>query len=246
MPYPAISSWMTAAPIAHRGLHDAVEGRFENTLSAAQAAVDQGFAIEVDLHPAADGVPVVFHDHTLERLTARAGEVRDLASAELGEIGIGGTADTIPTLRQLLDLVGGRVGVVLELKGNDGPGQKDTAHAPEFAAAVASVLENYDGPAAVMSFDHRLVRDMRRFFAGRPVGLTAWGDEDAGGVHRAIVEETRPDFISYYIKHIGVSFVRDFRASGRPVISWTIRSPEQAAESAQHADQITFEGFDPR
>lgn len=246
MPFPAHSAWLAKSPIAHRGLHDPAAGRFENTLSAAQAAVDQGFAIEVDLHPAADGVPVVFHDHTLERLTARQGELRELASAELGEIGIGGTADTIPTLRQLLDLVGGRVGLVLELKGNDGPGQKDTPHAPEFAASVASVLEGYSGPAAVMSFDHRLVRDMRQAFADRPVGLTAWGDEDTGAIHRAIVEETRPDFISYYIKHIGVSFVRDFRASGRPVISWTIRSPEQAAESALHADQITFECFDPR
>ena len=103
-----ISAWIAQEPIAHRALHDKAQGRFENTLSAVRAAVAQGFAIEVDLHPSADGVPMVFHDDDLERLTGRKGDVRAHGAAELGRMSIGGTADTIPTLSQLLNAVAAR------------------------------------------------------------------------------------------------------------------------------------------
>jgi glycerophosphoryl diester phosphodiesterase len=237
--FPPISSWIAEQPIAHRGLHDKTRGRFENTLSAARAAVEQGFAIEVDLHPSSDGVPMVFHDHDLERLTGRKGSVRAHSAAELGTFGIGGTADTIPTLRQLLEVVDGKVGLVLELKGEAGG---DAG----FVEAVARTIAGYQGPLALMSFDHWLVADARRLVRDRPIGLTAEGKDDMHDEHSAFAAQADVDFVSYGIEDLPCRFVREFRESGRPVISWTIRTPELAARSAIHADQITFEGFDPR
>lgn len=230
--------WMKRTPIAHRGLHDKANGRFENTLSAARAAADAGYSIEVDLHPSRDGVPMVFHDDTLDRLTARKGAMRALDASELGTISIGGTADTIPTLAQLLDLVAGRVGLVLELKGIEG---KDDG----FVAAVLKVLQSYRGPVAIMSFDHWLIADARRLGAQVPVGLTAEGGEEARAIHERAVQAWSPDFLSYGITDLPVPFVTAFRATGRPVITWTIRTPADAEKSARHADQITFEGFLP-
>lgn len=244
---PDTSTWIAAVPIAHRGLHDAKAGTFENTLSAARAAAERGFAIEVDLHPSADGVPMIFHDHTLDRLTAAKGDTRSRTAAELGRFSIGGTADTIPTLRQLLEAVGGRVGLVLELKGADSPqDEPDHPHPEGLVESVARELEGYSGPVAVMSFDHRLVRDARRHFTTRPVGLTAWGDETTAGQHWRIAREAEVDFVSYGIGALPNSFVAEFRSGGKPVITWTIRNREQAEKSALYADQITFEGFDPR
>ena len=108
--------WLTARPIAHRGFHDLRRGRPENTLAAFDAAVEARYAIECDLHISADGVPVVFHDDELERLTGEPGAVRDRTAAELGDLRVAGTGEWIPTLDELLALVGGRVPLVIELK----------------------------------------------------------------------------------------------------------------------------------
>ncbi len=237
--HPEMSAWIARVPIAHRGLHDKTRGVFENTLSAARAAVAQGFAIEVDLHPSSDGVPMVFHDLELERLTSEMGSMRDRTAAELGRIAIGGTSDTIPTLGQLLETVGGKVGLVLELKGKAGADEG-------FVDAVARTLSGYDGPVALMSFDHWLVEDARRLVKDRPVGLTAEGNDDFYSEHTAFAAQADVDFVSYSIADLPCRFVAEFRSAGRPVITWTVRTPELAAKSALHADQMTFEGFDPR
>jgi glycerophosphoryl diester phosphodiesterase len=230
--------WMRSRPIAHRGLHDAANKTFENTLSAARRAVERRFHIEVDLHPSSDGVPMVFHDFDLKRLIGEEGALRDRTAAQLGKLAIGGSDDHMPTLRQLLDLVAGRVGLVLELKGiasrDDG-----------FVAAVASELKRYDGPVAIMSFDHWLLTDARRDAPGLALGLTAEGDDEIYEDHWRIAREANVDFVSYGIRDLPCRFVREFRESGKPVITWTVRSPDDAKKSALYADQITFESFDP-
>ena len=126
------------------------------------------FHIETDLHLSSDGVPMVFHDFALKRLTGQSGSVRDRTAAELQSMRIG--ADRIPTLSQLLGLVAGRVGLVLELKGVAG---RDNG----FLRAVAAELKNYGGPFAIMSFDHWLLEDARRDAPELALGLTAEGDD---------------------------------------------------------------------
>ena len=100
-------NWLTARPIAHRGWHG--DGRIENSLSAARAAIAAGFAIECDIQRSADGEAVVFHDDTLERLTSAPGRIADYSTTRLAALRLGGAADPIPTLTQLLKLIAGRV-----------------------------------------------------------------------------------------------------------------------------------------
>src|SRR5690606_1314554 len=97
-------AWLTARPIAHRGLHDLNRTRWENTRAAFQAAIDHGFAIECDVHLTADRVPVVFHDSDLSRLTGCQGQVWQHTAAELAEFVIGGTEERISSLVKVLDL----------------------------------------------------------------------------------------------------------------------------------------------
>ena len=75
--------WLTARPIAHRGLHDKTVGCEENSLAAFAAATTQGFAIECDLQLSADGEAMVFHDDTLDRLTAETGGINLEAGSEV-------------------------------------------------------------------------------------------------------------------------------------------------------------------
>lgn len=235
---PGRAGWIARRPIAHRGLHHAGRGVHENTLTAARLAAEKGYAIEVDLHLARDRVPVVFHDRTLERLTGTKGDVRAHTAAELGRLTVGHGGDRVPTLRQLLATVDGRTGIVLELKGVAGADEG-------FVAAVAADLADYAGPAAIMSFNHWLLEDSRALAPHLTLGLTAQGDDALLDTHMEIDRRIEADFLSYKLEDLGCRFVTEFRATGRPVISWTVKSAEQAALSARHADQITFEGFLP-
>jgi glycerophosphoryl diester phosphodiesterase len=232
------ADWIKQRPIAHRCLHDKENGRLENSLSAAAAAVAHGYSIEVDLHPSSDTVPMVFHDYQLDRLTSESGPFRARDADTLQSIMLCGTGDHIPTLAALLDTVKGQTGLVLELKGMAGEDEG-------FVAAVLETLAGYRGPVAIMSFSHWLLADARALGATIPVGLTAEGKENLSNMHAQAVEDYQIDFVSYGVKDLPNSFVAGFRASGKPVITWTVRSREQAAFSNLHADQITFEDFLP-
>ncbi|WP_439616717.1 glycerophosphodiester phosphodiesterase [Shinella sp.] len=232
-------NWLTERPIAHRGYHDLNRAVWENTLSAFSRAADAGFAIECDLQYTADAIPVVFHDDDLKRLCGIEGDVRARTAGELGLLPIGGTADRIPTLNQLLHLVKGRVPLVLELKGRKGDDEG-------FAMAVLDALEDYEGPVALMSFDHWLLKDLKALGTTRPVGLTA---EGARPENFAVHEEAMQlglDFISYHYGHLPNAFISKERDLGKQIITWTVRDDEARTITALNADQMTFEGFDPR
>jgi glycerophosphoryl diester phosphodiesterase len=231
--------WLGRYAIAHRGLHDAAHGRIENSLSSVIAAVESGYSIEVDIQMTADGVPVVFHDATLDRLTCEKGRVRDRTSSELGTIALGGAKDTIPSLGELLETVDGKAGLVLELKGQNRGADSGLSR------AVGERLDAYRGPVAVMSLSHWLLEDFAVLGNRVPIGLTAEGDDSMYGVHAEIAGRIDFDFISYKLGDLPCKFATEFRNSGKPVITWTIKSPEDARYSSHYADQITFEGFLP-
>ncbi len=232
-------AWLTERPIAHRGYHDMNREVWENTLSAFSRAIEAGFAIECDLHYASDGVPVVFHDDDLQRVCNLPGEVRERTSAELGLLSIGGTRDKIPTLKQLLQLCDGKVPLVLELKGREGDDEG-------FAESVLEVLEGYKGHVALMSFDHWLLRDIKALDAPYPVGLTAEGNKPETFFQHDEAMHLGLDFISYFYGHLPNPFITAQRQRGIPVITWTVRDEAARKHTFANADQMTFEGFDPR
>lgn len=234
-------SWLTATPVAHRGFHDQNKDVWENTLTAFSRAIDAGFAIECDLQLAADSVPVVFHDHEMSRLTGIKGDVRERTSGELSLMAVGQTKDRIPTLKQLLALCAGKVPLVLELKGREGAGVDDG-----FAEAVLEVLEGYEGHVALMSFDHHLLRDLKAAGSPWPVGLTAEGSKPEEFFKHDEAMQIGLDFISYAWAHLPNSFIEAQRKLGIPVITWTVRDEKGRATTYTYADQMTFEGFDPR
>src|SRR4051794_7666728 len=140
-------AWLTVRPIAHRGYHARNAGRIENTLSAAEAAIGENFAIECDLQLTADGEAIVFHDDTLDRLTeAAVGPVRTRRLAELKAMALRGTEERIPTLSEYLTVIADRVPLVAELK-------SDWSDDRRLEERVSAVLSSYRGRVAVMSFD---------------------------------------------------------------------------------------------
>jgi glycerophosphoryl diester phosphodiesterase len=240
-------SWLTARPIAHRGLHDKSKSILENTASAFQAAIDHNYAIECDLQLSADGEAMVFHDDTLHRVMQADGAVIDKTAAELKSLSYKMGSDHMQSLAELLAQVAGRVPLIIELKshwnGNDA-----------LPARVVEIMQDYQGPFALMSFDPDMVEALADFAPHMPRGITADRTTDAEynilPLSRRLemrymthLDRTRPDFVSYHAAGLPFPPVRALRAAGLPVICWTIRSVEEERQSHHFADQITFEGY---
>ena len=242
-----------ARPIAHRGLHDAAAGRPENSRAAILAAVEAGYGIEIDLQPCANGTPMVFHDYALDRLTDAVGPIRGLPCAELQALKLAGTDEGIPTLAEVLDLVAGRVPLLIEIKDQDG--QLGPA-VGALEAQVGAVLKGYAGPVAVMSFNPNSVRVMQEHAPDVARGLVtdAFQKADwplippARRARLALIPDLGPagaSFVSHNRKHLDATPLRAVKARGQPVLTWTVRSEEEAFAAGRVADQLTFEGYLP-
>jgi glycerophosphoryl diester phosphodiesterase len=232
-------SWLTKCPIAHRGYHDLNHKVWENTLSAFGRAVEGGYAIECDVHLTSDGDAIVFHDHHLRRLTGQDGAVWQRTAAEMKALKVGGTDDHPPTLAETLRFVAGRVPMIIELKGTPG-------HDEGLVARVGDLLRSYSGKAAIMSFDHWLIRGFSRDAPGVPAGLTAEGQSVSQIEAHFSMLAHNLSFVSYAVDHLPnpfVSFVRE--QLNMPVITWTVRDNPMVERTFAHADQMTFEGFEP-
>lgn len=239
-PAPAKVGWMGAVTYAHRGLHGPDVP--ENSPSAFAAAIAHGLGIECDIQPSRDGQAMVFHDDTLDRLTAVRGPVAGQTAAQLGAIALTGSTDTIPTLRQLLDQVGGTVPLLIELKSDHGL----FSRIAPICAAVHGELKRYAGPHAVMSFDPRIVRWFARHAPQTVRGLVMTEEDDRGMVgilrRHLWLWHARPDFLAYDVRDLPSRFAGAQRARGLPVLTWTVRSAELRARAVRHADAPIAEG----
>lgn len=241
-------------PLAHRGLHDVGQGIIENSPSAIRRAVQAGYGIEIDVQLSADGVAMVFHDDTLDRLTALQGPVRARNAADLGQVRLTGSDDTIPTLAQVLDIVAGQVPLLIELK--DQSGGLGAAE-PILEQAVAADLAGYDGPVAVMSFNPHMVAALKDAAPDIPRGLTTSGfipshwpqvSPEQCTILRSIAAfgQVGARFISHDWTDLGSPRVAELKGQGVPVLCWTIKNPQTETEARRVADTITFEGYMPR
>lgn len=252
MPVPLPAAFLSH-PIAHRALHDATQGRPENSRAALRAAVAAGYGIEIDVQLTADDKAVVFHDSWLSRLTAENGPLRQRSAAELARIPLRGTTECIPDLSEVCAIVGGAVPLLVEIKDQDGAlGQNVGA----LEQAVAEVLRGYDGPVAVMSFNPHSVATIAELAPELPRGLTTcafdaqdWSliPADRRDTLRMIPDYDRvgASFISHQWNDLDRPRVAELKAGGAAVLCWTIRSPEAEAKARAVAQNITFEGYFP-
>ncbi|MCJ2184212.1 glycerophosphodiester phosphodiesterase [Novosphingobium sp. 1949] len=263
MPFGLLDRWLSPAPdwnrvnwiaetdFAHRGLHGI--GVPENSRAAFERAREQGYGIELDVQRSSDGHCVVFHDDTLDRLAepgALSGPVNRLTSAQLAQVrllGSAGSGETIPTLRQVLAQIAGKVPVLIEVK------SRDDNHVAGRCLAVRRVLEGYTGAHAVMSFDPRVARWFSRHSPHTVRGLiVSEGERRAlpGRIGRRLaLWHAKPDFLAYDINDLPSRFAAAQRARGLPLATWTVRSAEQAERAARFADADIFEiepGAGPR
>ena len=233
---------LTNYNFAHRGYHDNENGVPENSLASFRLAVENGYGVELDVQPSSDGVPMVFHDKDLERMCGVSGAPWDYTAAELQEMKLLGTDETIPTLEQALAVIDGQVPLLVEYKLD----KVDTA----ICVSAQAVLDEYDGsyymqafhPLALMWYKKnapdvargQLMQDYmtKEDYAGDPVYFLLG--------HMVADVVTRPDFISFrHDDKVNLS-IRICDLMGAPMLCWTIQGEDAISSAPSGFDSVIF------
>ncbi len=230
---------------AHRGLHG--EGRAENSLSAFRAAVEAGYGIELDVRLSKDGVLVVFHDDTLDRVTGVKGRVDEYTAEDLGKISLSGSGDTVPLFSEVLEAVDGRVPLLVEIKEDP-----DTSAVSE---AVADILASYKGEYIVESFNplslarvaKRLPKTARGILSHRYYAYDPYRKPLYFLLQTLLLNRIcRPAFIAYDHRHAKSLSLRLARMMGAVTFAWTVSSADEEAQAYKNGfDSVIFENYRP-
>lgn len=222
---------------AHRGLHG--HGVPENSLSAFGRAVDGGFAIELDVQLSRDGQVIVFHDYTTDRMTGFKGKISELTYEELQNLSLADSEERIPLLSQVLELVDGKVPLLIELKGEN----SNTSLCP----AVCRELEGYKGNFIVESFNPLLIRAFAKLRPDVPRGILSANLTKTKGAlgfalkHLLLNFLCRVDFVAYDFSDKFPLTARLCVMLGARKLLWTPRNDEEIARSIPRCDGVIFE-----
>ena len=201
---------------------------------------------------------MVFHDETLDRLTSETGPLRERTAEELERIALlGGMsgAQRIPRLTEIVDLIGGRTPLLIEIKDQSGVLGPTDGRLEQTVAKTLSRTEDLR-PFAVMSFNPESVGRMADLLPGLARGLTTerFSASDWAGVPQARLEhlDAIPDynsvgasFVSHDHRDLSSPRIAELRAAGATILCWTIRSRSEEAEARRIAHNVTFEGYEP-
>lgn len=243
-------SWIINQFIAHRGFFD--KENPENTLGAFQRAVENNFAIECDLRLLADGNVVVFHDKRLSRLTSVDGYIETLTLDEIKNLKVNNSNFGIPTLQEMLSVVNGQVPILFEIR------NFSRKKIGELESKLCEILKDYKGNFAVQSYNPFVLEWFKINHPEIMRGIVSsyfqfnedFEDDKTSWVVRYVLKHMKmnkkaePNFIAYYWKNLPNRFVKKYKEL--PVLAWTIKSQEEYLKVVKHADNIIFEGFEPK
>lgn len=232
-------------PIAHRGLHSNNSAVPENSLIAFEKAIAADYCIELDVHVLATNEVVVFHDDTLERMCGVNKNIQELTYKEIADLRLLDSSYKIPLLTEVLEMVDGKVPILIELKNKNKVGN--------FEKTVLDVLKTYTGNFAIQSFNPLSIG----WFAKNAPHITRgqlssdFKAEKMSSITKFLLKGmflnfiSKPDFIAFDVAAMPNKKVDKLRKKGHPILCWTITSMEDYQKSIELCDNIIFEGFLP-
>ncbi len=227
-------NWLLTRPIAHRGLWDCTCP--ENSLGSYQNAIDKNYNIEIDVHLLPDGDFAVFHDDDLKRMCGEDIRIDALKADQLKNYKLMGTQYYIPTLREVLDLVNGQIGLLIEMKDRN---NKNSA-----SEKLIDYIKNYSGNYAIQSFGKGALEYWRKNTTEIPLGILS-----TPPLNFALPfwkKSVNPDFHSFNILFLPNIYLRRRQSKGVKLLSWTIRSKKLFNKAKRvGVDNIIFEGIRP-
>ena len=227
---------------AHRGLHSRDKSVPENSLAAFRLAAQAGYGVELDVQLSKDGQVVVFHDDTLDRVCGVHSRVDEKTFAELRQLRLCGTEETIPLFTEVLDVINGRGPIICELK----TGRRNR----ELCEKTYDIIQSYRGEICIESFDPTIVawfrihgRDLVRGQLAAPISDYK---EQRPAVAFALSHTLlnflgRPQFIAYKIGRRPLTTYLSC-ALGAMNVCWTSHEPR----NEKGRDYVIFEFYKPR
>ena len=236
------TNFLTKNLIAHRGYHDIEKGIPENSMKAFAEAIKNNYIIELDVHLLKDSEVVVFHDDNLKRMTGVNKKVKECTYEEITEIKLKETEEKIPLLKDVLNLVDGKVPIIIELKTDLRCGKLEKE--------VIKILEKYNGEYAIKSFNPLSVNYFRKHSPSTIRGQLA---SDFKNDKMFILKKlflkymlfnfiSKPDFISYDIRTLPNKKIAKIREK-QLVLGWTARSGEDMEKAKKYCDNVIFENI---
>ena len=240
------TDWLKSSYIAHRGYHSVDFSIPENSLKAFEKAIEHNFAIELDVNILGDGTLVVFHDKDLKRMTGQNGNLLDYRYDQIKKLKLLDTTETIPTLSKVLELVRGRVPLLIELKHN-GPIEP-------LCKNFMVIMSKYTGVYAVQSFHPMILRYFKKHHKDILRGQIAeyfLQDVSLKPLTKFLLKRmvfnplNQVDFINYGIKNMPNKYVDKALKKKLTVIGYCARNPQEWAFCKHYIDNAVFEFFDP-
>lgn len=243
-------SWLVEKFIAHRGFFDNEKGIPENSLIAFEKAIENGYAIELDVHVISDDTVVVFHDNSLGRMTGQDGYLKQLTLNDLPKYKLLNTEYTIPTLKQVLELVNGKTPILIEIK-------TENVKVGYDESKIYEILKNYKGEFAVQSFNPFTIEWFKNNapeitrgilsskFKKSPENPKSWIKRYVLR-HMLFNKRANPHFIAYNVLDMPSSILRCKKCKELPILGWTVKSQTQYLEVVKYVDNIIFQDFKPQ
>lgn len=228
---------------AHRGFHNEIVP--ENSTKAFKLAIENGFGIEFDIRVTKDDTWVVFHDADLKRMSNENLKIDKLNFSELDKYLLGNSIETIPTLESTLNLINGKVPLLIEIKHI----KKHNKHLKN----LVKILDQYNGKFAIFSFSPVIINWFKKnrnnyirgqissFFNNKKIPKFIKYFYKSMFFNRF----TKPDFISYDIENIPNKYIQKAKNKGLILFGYTARNIDQYNYSLNYLDNVVFELFNP-
>ena len=225
-------------PFAHRGVHNEYP---ENSLPAFEKAVELNLGIELDIHITTDGKLVVFHDDNLRRMVGVNEYIKLLTYEQVKGYTLGDTEYHIPLLTDVLQLVKGKVPILIEIKTNN--------DMKRLVPALKQVLENYKGKVFIQSFNpfvlRRCYKAMPNILRGQ---LSSFFVHDHLRFYKKIPIKklffknfSHADFVSYNLENLPNKYVNKMDI---PILAWTVKTEDDYIKAKQNANNMIVDNVD--
>ena len=239
---------LTGWDYAHRGLYDNEHGIPENSMAAFRRAVDKGYGIELDVHLTADTQLVVFHDDTLTRMCGMNKKISSFLYSDLMQLRLLGTEEGIPLFKDVLELIDGKVPLIIELK-VDGSNQN------LLCPLVWQLLSRYKGDYCIESFHPFVLQWFKRHepqVVRGQLSCNFFKENPHCDIVLFLMSNlmtnffTHPDFIAYkYLDLDNPAVIYNRKLFHIMTVVWTIPGKPTYDRFKNKVDVMIFEGFEP-
>ncbi len=224
-------------PFAHRGVHNIYP---ENSIPAFKKAIEMNVGIELDVHLTKSGEILVFHDYNLKRMTGINKKIEELKSKENKLYRLSNTNEYIPTLTEVLNLVNGKVPLLIELK--------TKLNYSKFAKKIKHIISSYKGEIYIQSFNPIIIRKLYKLNKNLTLGiLSSFFEDEKKGLFKLIVKKllllsySKANFIAYNIKNLPNKYTNK---TNMPILSWVITNKTELEKAKKYSCNVITEYFE--